>query len=177
MYLFMTVLGTHCCALAFSSCGKWGLLSGCGLRASQGCGFSCCGAWTLEHRLSHCGTRAQLLHSMWDLPAPGIEPVSSTLAGRFLTTGLPGKPLKFILNEVSFIYFHTAEKDQGPYHSCNLSQFCLLFTLLLFLLLQFIHCMIFNIYFSSLQHNVCNVMPPFSQLISTVSFFNHDFCF
>ena len=28
---------------------------------------------------------------MWDLPGPGIEPVSPTLAGRFLTTASPGK--------------------------------------------------------------------------------------
>ena len=30
---------------------------------------------------------------MWDLPGPGIEPVSSALAGRFLSTRPPGKPL------------------------------------------------------------------------------------
>ena len=41
-------------------------------------------------RLSSCGTRAQLLWGMWDLPEPGIEPVTSALTGRFLTTGLPG---------------------------------------------------------------------------------------
>ena len=29
---------------------------------------------------------------MWDLPEPGIEPVSPKLQGRFLTTGPPGKP-------------------------------------------------------------------------------------
>ena len=29
---------------------------------------------------------------MWDLPGPGIEPVSPALAGRFLTTAPPGKP-------------------------------------------------------------------------------------
>ena len=29
--------------------------------------------------------------SMWDGPRPGIEPVSPTLAGRFLTTGPLGK--------------------------------------------------------------------------------------
>ena len=29
---------------------------------------------------------------MWNLPEPGIEPVSPAIAGRFLTTGLPGKP-------------------------------------------------------------------------------------
>ena len=28
---------------------------------------------------------------MWDLPGPGIEPVSPALAGRFLTTAPPGK--------------------------------------------------------------------------------------
>ena len=26
IYLFMAVLGLHCCAQAFSSCGEWGLL-------------------------------------------------------------------------------------------------------------------------------------------------------
>ena len=26
IYLFLTVLGLHCCAWAFSSCGEWGLL-------------------------------------------------------------------------------------------------------------------------------------------------------
>ena len=29
---------------------------------------------------------------MWDLPGPGIEPVSPALAGGFLTTAPPGKP-------------------------------------------------------------------------------------
>ena len=28
---------------------------------------------------------------MWDLPRPGIEPMSPALAGGFLTTGPPGK--------------------------------------------------------------------------------------
>ena len=30
---------------------------------------------------------------MWDLPGLGIEPVSPVLAGRFFTTGPPGKSL------------------------------------------------------------------------------------
>ena len=30
---------------------------------------------------------------MWDLPGPGIEPVSPALAGRFSTIAPPGKPL------------------------------------------------------------------------------------
>ena len=32
---------------------------------------------------------------MWDLPRPGIEPVSTVLAGRFLNSGPPGKSLKY----------------------------------------------------------------------------------
>ena len=35
---------------------------------------------------------------MWDLPGPGIEPLSPALAGGFLTTGPPGKsPGVFII--------------------------------------------------------------------------------
>ena len=44
----------------------------------------------LELRLSSCGAQVQLLHGMWDLPGPGIEP---TLQGEFLTTGPSGKLL------------------------------------------------------------------------------------
>ena len=43
-------------------------------------------------RLSSCGSRAQPLRGMWDLPSPGLEPVSPALAGRFSTTAPPGKP-------------------------------------------------------------------------------------
>ena len=42
---------------AFSSCGKWGLLSSCCARVSHCGGFSC-GAWALGHGLSSCGTWA-----------------------------------------------------------------------------------------------------------------------
>ena len=48
--------------------------------------MSSCGSWTLEHGLSSCGPWAQLFRVMWNLPGPGIEPVSSTLAGGFLST-------------------------------------------------------------------------------------------
>ena len=44
------------------------------------------------HRLSSCSSRAQLLRGMWDLPRPGLEPMSPALAGRFSTTVPPGKP-------------------------------------------------------------------------------------
>ena len=43
---------------------------------------------------SSCGARAQLLRGMWDLPAPGLQPVSPALAGGFFTTVPPGKSPK-----------------------------------------------------------------------------------
>ena len=39
---------------------------------------------------------------MWDLPRPGLEPVSPALAGRLSTTAPPGKPCPPIL--ISFLY-------------------------------------------------------------------------
>ena len=59
---------------------------------SRRAGFSSCGSWALERRLSTCGARAQLLRGMWDLPRPGLEPVSPALAGGFPTNASPGKP-------------------------------------------------------------------------------------
>ena len=38
---------------------------------------------------------------MWDLPGPGLEPVSPALAGGFLTTAPPGKSLLSFLLLVS----------------------------------------------------------------------------
>ena len=92
-YLFMAVLGLRFCARAFSSCGKWGSL----FIAVRG-PLTIAASLVAEHRLqtrrlSNCGSRAQLLRGMWDLPGPGLEPVSPALAGRFSTTAPPGKPL------------------------------------------------------------------------------------
>ena len=71
----------------------WPLLLGS--MGSRRAGFSSCGSQALERRPSSCGARAQLLHGMWDLPGPGLEPVSPSLAGKFLTTAPPGKPWSF----------------------------------------------------------------------------------
>ena len=92
----MAVLGLRFRARAFSSCGKRGPLF-----------IAVCGPLTIaaslveEHRLqtrrlSSCGSRAQLLRGTWDLPRPGLEPVSLALAGRFATTAPPGKPVNTI---------------------------------------------------------------------------------
>ena len=59
-------------------------------------GLSSCSTRALERRLSSCGSRALLLRGMWDLLSPGIEPVFLALAGRFLTTAPPGKPLELL---------------------------------------------------------------------------------
>ena len=70
----MAVLGLHFCVRAFSSCGKRGPLF-----------IAVCGPLTIAaslvaehrlqtHRLSNCGSRAQLLCGMWDLPDQGSNP-------------------------------------------------------------------------------------------------------
>ena len=69
-----------------------------GHSSSQCAGLSLSRPLVAEHRLqtcrlSSCGSRAQLLRGIWDLPRPGLEPVSPALAGRFSTTAPPGKPL------------------------------------------------------------------------------------
>ena len=95
------MLGLRFCARAFSSCGERGPLF-----------IAVCGPLTVAaslvaehrlqtHRLSNCGSRAQLLHGMWDPPRPGLEPVSPELAGGFSTTAPPGKPKHF---KSSFIH-------------------------------------------------------------------------
>ena len=92
IYLFLAVLGLRFCARAFSSCGKWGPLF-IAVRGPLTVTASLVAEHRLQtHRLSRCGSRAQLLHSMWDLPGPGLEPASPALAGRLSTTAPPGKP-------------------------------------------------------------------------------------
>ena len=40
---------------------------------------------------SSCGTWAYLLHGMWNIPRPGVEPMSPPVAGRFLAAGPLGR--------------------------------------------------------------------------------------
>ena len=54
------------------------------------------------HRLSSCGSRAQLLCGMWDPPRPGLEPMSPALAGRFSTTVPRGKPSANVFNLIFY---------------------------------------------------------------------------
>ena len=88
----MAVLGLRFCTRAFSSCGERGPL----FITARG-PLTIAASLVAEHRLqtrrlSNCGSQAQLLCGMWDLPRPGFEPASPALAGRLPTTAPPGKP-------------------------------------------------------------------------------------
>ena len=111
LYLFYLLLfifgciGSSLLGVGFLQLQRAGATLRCRARASHCSGFSYCRAQALSvwaslavaHGLSSCGSRAQLLRSMQDLPGPGLEPVCPALAGGFLTTAPPGKPQYFFL--------------------------------------------------------------------------------
>ena len=92
LFLFFGCVGSSVRARAFSSCGKRGPL----FIAARGpltiAAPPVAGHRLQTRRLSSCGSQAQPLRGIWDLPRPGLEPVSPALAGRFSTTAPPGKP-------------------------------------------------------------------------------------
>ena len=95
-YLFMVTLCLHCSAQALSS--QAGPALHRSVRASHCDGFSCCtssrymGFSSCGLRLSKCGARTSLIHSMWNLPGPGMKSMSTTLAGGSLSTAWPEIP-------------------------------------------------------------------------------------
>ena len=101
IYLFLVVLGLSFCARASSSCGERGPLF-IAVRGPLTIAASLIAEHRLQtHRLSSCGSQAQLLRGMWDLPRPGLEPVSPALAGGFSTTAPPGKPHSEQFNHIT----------------------------------------------------------------------------
>ena len=52
---------------------------------------------------------------MWDLPGPGIKPVSPELAGGFLTTASPGKSLSTVFLMCLFKY---VSQDSREVENC-----------------------------------------------------------
>ena len=114
IYLFIFgCVGSSVCARAFSGYGKWGPL----FIAVRG-PFTIAAPPVAGHRLqmrrlSSCGSRAQLLRGVWDLPRPGLEPVSPALAGRFSTTAPPGKPWKFLMSSLKWPH-----KGWWPFPQC-----------------------------------------------------------
>ena len=88
---------------SFGSTGPLLLCAG-SLYCDEGCcsSFPCAGfslQWRLTLQglgsgalsLNSCSSWASLLCRMWNLPRSRIEPMSPALAGRFSTTGPPGK--------------------------------------------------------------------------------------
>ena len=103
------MLGLRFCARAFSSCSKRGPL----LIAVRG-PLTITASLVAEHklqtcRLSSCGSRAQLLCSMWDLPRPELEPVSPALAGRFSTATREIQNPHFSLLEFKLLRIYDSE--------------------------------------------------------------------
>ena len=86
-FIWQSWVVTAVCRLSLTV--EWGPISTCGVRASYCHGPSRCGADLVvaEQGLSSCGSHAYLLHCMWNLPRPGIEPESPALASGFLTIG------------------------------------------------------------------------------------------
>ena len=67
---------TLCGGAQVSHCGGF---SGCGAQALKRMGFRC------------CGPKAEFLYGVWNLPGPGIHPVSPAWAGNlFSIFGCPG---------------------------------------------------------------------------------------
>ena len=116
-YLLLAVWGLRFCARASSSCGKRGPL----FIAVRG-PLTIAASLVAERRLSNCGSRAQLLHGMWDLPRPGLEPVSPALAGKFSTTAPPGKPRthfrinKFEISSSQLLITEYCNKERSKGH-------------------------------------------------------------
>ena len=72
---------------------------------------------------------------MWDLPRPGLEPVSPALAGGFSTTAPPGKPrvclflLLFLFKSFWFLMYHLycfSHFKFFVFHICSVGMFWVL---------------------------------------------------
>ena len=86
-YLFYIYLWLHRIFVAACGLQLWRVVVAfhCGVQAFHCGGFSCCGTWALSRLVG--------LIAPWHVESsqPGIKPMFPTLAGGFLTTGLPGK--------------------------------------------------------------------------------------
>ena len=108
----------------FSSAGEWGLLFIAVLRPLT----AVASRWSSrapECRLSSRHAQAYLLLGTWNLPRPGIEPVSPALTGGFFTIGLPAKCPMTIIGR--FILSTEKEKRAGnlseSYHHPQITAF------------------------------------------------------
>ena len=75
----------------------------------QSMGFRSCSSLALEHRLNG-GARALVAPGMQELPGPGIEPMSSALAGRFFYHQAIREALQPILKKVKGMNFQRRDR-------------------------------------------------------------------
>lgn len=152
IYVFMAVLGLHCCAWIFSSCSKQGplpnhdthvshllwslLLQNTG---SKHTGFSSCSAWAQQLWLQCSRAPAQnWVHrpiGMWDLPTSEIELVFLALVGGLLPTEPPGKPeiFFFILHDNLMLLTHVQ-----PLVFTKINDISILFTLGIYVCIHYV---------------------------------------
>ena len=108
----MTALGLHCCPQAFSSCSEQGLFFFMVLRflivmlclLRDTCSRHVCSVVVVLWAL--------LLHSTWNLPGPGIEPMSPALSGKLLSTVTPGSSSHLLL--IMLHHFNETVSHQWP---------------------------------------------------------------
>ena len=91
-----------------------------GARASHCHSLSCCGAQAPDTQAQQLWLTGSVAPLMWDLPRPGLEPVSPALAGRFLTTAPPGKPPENYFKKISEKH-PKGEKDKSNRLTAGLS--------------------------------------------------------
>ena len=84
-FLRLWRVGTTLCCLVQAS--HWGDCFGCGAQSLEQQA-----SVAVVHGLSD-------LAALWDPPGPGIKPMSSSLAGGFITTGPPGRSQASFLND------------------------------------------------------------------------------
>ena len=112
-------LGLPCAVRAFPHCSEQeaALVSLCGLLAAWrlllwSTGYGAQASAAAARGLSSCGPLAQLLHSMWTLPGPGIKPMSPALAGKYLSTAPPRKSWKPFFKVLASLVLGGARKFQ-----------------------------------------------------------------
>ena len=117
----MAVLGLRCCAQVSVVAGNGGHSLVAGHRLLTAVASPCGGAQALGcSGFGSWGARAQLPHGIWDLPGPGIEPVSPALQGRFSTTTtreVPGHSLPALRDSLLVLAFLEAHRASILHYS------------------------------------------------------------
>ena len=94
--------GYHSLWYQASHCGGFS----CRSQALRSTHFSSWCTWTQELQLPGLQSAGSVMMCMWNLPWPGIEPVSPALAAGFLSTVPPGKSGINIFMAISHLFYN-----------------------------------------------------------------------